>query len=286
MRAARGVRGSRRSDGAIAVKLSTLLRPAAWSALPIALVASISWDGRDQRPDGAVEAATDAGPQLLARISQAVRTPIEAVVGTAERLLEGELNAEQREQVLTIRSSGRALREIVNELLDSARAQPARSEPERAPATLPVPLRTPLKPAASAARAAGARQRRVLVVEHVAADQLVAQRMLEREGYAVEIASSGREALMALERGLFDIVLMDCSMPEMDGFEATRRIRERFANRRRIPVIALTADAPQDGRERWLAAGMDGGLRRPLDREALSELLERWLAAESERRAA
>ena len=268
------------------MKLSTLLRPVAWGALPVALVASISWDGRDQRPDGAVEAATAAGSPLLARISQAVRTPIDAVVSTAERLLEGELNAEQREQVLTIQSSGRALREIVDELLDPARPQPVRSEPEREPAVLPVPLRAALNPASSAGRAAGARQRRVLVVEHVAADQLVAQRMLEREGYAVEIASSGREALMALERGLFDIVLMDCAMPEMDGFEATRRIRERFANRRRIPVIAVTAETPEDGRERWLAAGMDDGLRRPLDREALSELLERRLAAESERRAA
>ncbi|MEE8337019.1 MAG: response regulator [Dehalococcoidia bacterium] len=268
------------------MKLSTLLRPAAWCALPVAFAASVSWDGRDQRPDGAGEAASAAGRQLLARISQAVRTPINAVISTAERLLEGELNAEQREQVLTIQSSGRALREIVNELLDSAQAGSAGREPERAPSPLPVPLRTPPKPAATAARAAGGRRQRVLVVEHIAADQFVAQRTLEREGYAVEIASSGREALMALERGLFDIVLMDCSMPEMDGFEATRRIRERFANRRRIPVIAVTAEAPEDGRERRLAAGMDGGLQRPLDRAGLSAMLERWLAGESERRAA
>lgn len=255
------------------MKLSTFLGVAALTAVPAALATSVSWigdEGREQRPDEAATTSED----LLARMSNAVRTPLNAVIGMAERLLDGKLSAEQREQVTTIQSSGRALREIINELLDSSKAADGGVARE----SVPVPLK-----AARGDRRSATRQRRVLVVEHVATSQIAVQRMLEREGYAVEVASTGWEALTALERGLFDIVLMDWAMPEMDGFETARLIRERFANRRRIPIIAVMEDA-QERREALPAAGIDDSLAKPFDRETLNAMLIRWLEGAGDRR--
>jgi two-component system sensor histidine kinase/response regulator len=107
--------------------------------------------------------------------------------------------------------------------------------------------------------------------------------MLERIGCAVTVAGDGLKALAALEVGSFDLILMDCQMPELDGYQATRRIREREQREgsgRRIPIVALTGHAMEENRAQCLAAGMDDHLSKPMTRAQLKEVLERWLPEE------
>ena len=122
---------------------------------------------------------------------------------------------------------------------------------------------------------------RVLVVEDQPLNREVADGMLSSLGLTVNTAGNGAEALERLRRESFDLVLMDCEMPVMDGFSATRELRREETLDRRLPVIALTADVTREGREACLAAGMDDHLGKPFTREALHALLRRWLRPES-----
>ncbi|MBL8173118.1 MAG: response regulator [Bryobacterales bacterium] len=118
---------------------------------------------------------------------------------------------------------------------------------------------------------------RILLVEDNPINQKVALRMLEKLGYAVDVAANGRFALEMMTAGAgYRAVLMDCMMPEMDGFEATREIREREHGGSRIPVIALTAHALQAERDRCLRSGMDDYITKPVHLEVLRQTLERW----------
>jgi len=118
---------------------------------------------------------------------------------------------------------------------------------------------------------------RVLVVEDQEINLAVAQGMLAALGVEAETAANGREGLERLGRESFDLVLMDCEMPVMDGLSATSELRLSEAPGRRLPVIALTADATAEGRAACLAAGMDDYLAKPFTREALRAVLVRWL---------
>ncbi|MFN0150153.1 MAG: response regulator [bacterium] len=119
---------------------------------------------------------------------------------------------------------------------------------------------------------------RVLVAEDNSINQDVAREMLEQTGCRVEIVSDGRSCVEALDREVFDLVLMDCQMPEMDGFEATReaRRREKSVGRARVPIVALTANALSGDRERCLASGMDDFLSKPFSRDELRLVIARW----------
>ncbi|HEX5122398.1 MAG TPA: ATP-binding protein [Rhodanobacteraceae bacterium] len=123
-------------------------------------------------------------------------------------------------------------------------------------------------------------QGRVLLVEDNPVNQRVAQRLLDLHGLDVTAVGDGRQAVERLEREPFDLVLMDCLMPVMDGYMATRlwRERERTAGTTHLPIVAMTANAMAGDRERCLAAGMDDYISKPLDRAALAQLLKKWLA--------
>ena len=123
---------------------------------------------------------------------------------------------------------------------------------------------------------------RVLLVEDNPVNQQVACAMLEDLGCMAEIAHDGREALERLANGRPHLVLMDCQMPELDGFEATRRFRATEAAGSRLPIVALTANAMEGDRERCLAAGMDDYLSKPFSREQLATTLRRWLPADAD----
>jgi len=120
---------------------------------------------------------------------------------------------------------------------------------------------------------------RLLVAEDNPANQRVAVRMLERLGVRAEVVANGREAIEAFSREPWDLILMDCHMPELDGFEATAEIRRREGAGRRVPIIALTADAFTGDREACLAAGMNDYIAKPVVAGELESALRRWIGA-------
>src|SRR5258708_5770088 len=126
-------------------------------------------------------------------------------------------------------------------------------------------------------------QRRILLAEDNLVNQKVARGTLERMGYRVDIVSNGADAVAAWETGRYQVILMDCQMPVMDGYQATREIRLRERGANRIPIIALTADAMKGAEQQCRGAGMDDYLTKPLDRARLGETVDRHFAASSPR---
>jgi CheY-like chemotaxis protein/HPt (histidine-containing phosphotransfer) domain-containing protein len=159
-----------------------------------------------------------------------------------------------------------------------------------APATETGTGRTPAIATALITRHTLAEQQtrpRILLAEDNLVNQKLAVRMLDRLGYQPDVVSNGQEALAAFERECYAAIVMDCQMPVMDGYEATRRIREQEQrpdaprNRAHIPVIALTANAMQGDRERCKAAGMDDYLSKPVKTDELGQILQRWIPLSS-----
>jgi signal transduction histidine kinase/DNA-binding response OmpR family regulator len=142
-------------------------------------------------------------------------------------------------------------------------------------------------PADHAARASGQdrhkQERLILLAEDNPTNRKLALYQLQGLGYQAHVATDGEQALAALERHDYALVLMDCQMPLMDGFEATRRIREREHGRgRHLPIIAMTANAMEGDRERCLQAGMDDYLPKPVHADALAGMLRRHLPPQRE----
>jgi len=125
-------------------------------------------------------------------------------------------------------------------------------------------------------------QAHVLVVDDNHINQLVAKGMLAKFGITVELANNGQEALELLEQSAFDMVLMDCQMPVMDGYTATKTIRDSQSKvqNHQIPIVAMTANAMQGDREKCLVSGMDDFIAKPVDSVKLVQILEKWLAKE------
>jgi signal transduction histidine kinase/CheY-like chemotaxis protein len=126
-------------------------------------------------------------------------------------------------------------------------------------------------------RRSGAQQCRILLAEDNAVNEKVATRTLRTMGFRTDSVSNGRAAVTAWETGLYDLILMDCQMPELDGYEATIEIRKREQGMRHIPIVALTAHAMKDDDLKCKAAGMDDYLTKPLDRKRLQSCLEQYL---------
>jgi CheY-like chemotaxis protein len=118
---------------------------------------------------------------------------------------------------------------------------------------------------------------RILVAEDNPVNQQVAAAMIERLGPRVDVAGNGKEVIELLALLPYDLVFMDCEMPEMDGYAATAEIRRRNVGGRRIPIVAMTAHAMEGDRERCLAAGMDDYITKPVDPAAVDAVLRRWI---------
>ena len=117
---------------------------------------------------------------------------------------------------------------------------------------------------------------RVLLAEDNSVNQLITLAMLRPLNLTIETVISGTEAIAAISSATYDLVLMDCHMPEMDGFEATRLIRARYPQLD-LPIVALTANAMDGDRERCLACGMNDYLSKPFKKEQLLTMISQWL---------
>jgi len=121
------------------------------------------------------------------------------------------------------------------------------------------------------------RQRiRILIAEDNFMNQKLAVTLLKRVGYSVDAVENGRKAIEALNRTSYDLILMDVQMPEMDGFEATRAIREREGEEKHMPIVAMTAHAMKGDQERCLQAGMDDYISKPIEPQELFGAIEKW----------
>jgi CheY-like chemotaxis protein len=172
------------------------------------------------------------------------------------------------------------LRATLQRLLASGSADPV--VPSGDPGLAPPDPPDAAAPAADAApppdgpgAAPGDRQR-VLLVEDNVFNQKVASRLLEGLGCEVTVAENGRRAVGVAANARFDLVLMDCQMPVMDGLEATRRIRQLPGASGRVPIVAMTANVLGDHRDACLAAGMDDFASKPVNKRVLRELLARY----------
>ena len=153
--------------------------------------------------------------------------------------------------------------------------------------TVSVPWQACQEPdTATPEKAAAARQeskpagpgagRRILVAEDDVTNQVVIEAMLKMQGFEVEVADSGLRALDRMVSGPYDLILMDCQMPGMDGYQTTARIRALEGRERRTPIIALTANALPEDRSRCLDADMDDYLAKPIQMQKLWEALQKW----------
>jgi CheY-like chemotaxis protein len=120
---------------------------------------------------------------------------------------------------------------------------------------------------------------RVLVAEDNPVNQKVARKLLERAGCTVDVASNGREALTMWDKQQYDVIFMDCQMPEMDGYETAARIRKLENGKRHIPIVAMTAHAMAGDREVCLRAGMDDYIAKPFTADELLLSLQRVAAS-------
>jgi signal transduction histidine kinase/DNA-binding NarL/FixJ family response regulator len=141
---------------------------------------------------------------------------------------------------------------------------------------LDLSIGTSVKPLAAAPSSKQGSVRKILVAEDDPINQEVMRAILSELGYEVHIVDSGVEALIALEQESFPVALLDCQMPDLDGYAAAREIRRREAGERHISLIAVTAHAFEEEREKALASGMDDYVTKPISADVLGEAIRRW----------
>ncbi|HYP89319.1 MAG TPA: response regulator [Polyangiaceae bacterium] len=202
--------------------------------------------------------------ELLRRLSHDLRDPMTNVLGSTELLLESELSASQRLAAENVHRSGRELLSVVDRLLASHQmnksAPPSSGEYRAAPRVSAV-----------------LSGRRVLLAEDNAFNRALIEHVLEPMGCQIDTAESGTQAVKVFRPGRYDLVLMDCQMPELDGMEATRQIRRLEQGHPRVPVIAVTAGTVSGARRACLDAGMDDFLAKPFSLARLRKKVLEWL---------
>ncbi|RYZ05114.1 MAG: response regulator [Myxococcales bacterium] len=202
--------------------------------------------------------------ELLRKLSHDLRDPMTNVLGSTELLLESELDTAQRLAAENVHRSGRALLDVVDRLLDahqiSKSAPPSSGEYRAAPRV-----------------AAVLSGRRILLAEDNSFNRALIDHVLEPMGCQVDKAASGTEAVKLFQPGRYDLVLMDCQMPELDGLAATRGIRSIEAGKSRVPIVAVTAGTVSGARRACLEAGMDDFLAKPFSLGRLRKKVLEWL---------
>ena len=222
--------------------------------------------------------AVAGNPQGLLRniADDAALERLRVVFVLADRPAPPEIAAERRALSIPRRYSERELAEALKRLLEIVEPGMEHAATFVAPAAAEAPQVQILTPETDASTPLSGH---VLLVEDNAVNRQVAQRLLALSGITYGVAENGKEAIDALDRETFDAVLMDCQMPLMDGYTATRvrRQKEAAGAATRVPIIAMTANAMAGDREKCLNAGMDDYMSKPLSRARLEQTLRKWL---------
>lgn len=206
----------------------------------------------------------DGAIELLRKLSHDLRDPMTNVLGSTELLLESQLDTAQRLAAENVHRSGRELLDVVDRLL--AAHQIAKSAP-------PSSGEFKAAPRVSALLSG----RRVLLAEDNAFNRALIEHVLEPMGCQIDEVGSGTDAVRAFKPGRYDLILMDCQMPEMDGLTASRQIRQLESGRGRVPIVAVTAGTVSGARRACLEAGMDDFLAKPFSLGRLRKKVLEWL---------
>lgn len=219
--------------------------------------------------------------QLLSAISHELRTPMTGILGMLDLLAETKGQAERMQYVEALRLSAQALMTAIERLPCLTASPPATA---RSDARRPVRPRcdrprasapgTGSRPADEPAPSAPPRALSILVAEDNAISQMLVATLMRRKGHRVTCVDNGRRAVEAALAMPFDCILMDMQMPEVDGIQATRSIREAGGRNALIPIIALTADAVPERRRFYETIGLSGFLTKPVDREELFKAID------------
>ncbi|MEI9953698.1 MAG: response regulator [Pseudomonadota bacterium] len=209
-----------------------------------------------------------ANPLQLASsaLGHDLRTPMTVVIGASELLLEGKLDPEQRLAAQNVHRSGQQLLGVIDQMLNDV-TERAKSTPPPRPPT-PIGFRL----------GAENEVHRVLLAEDNEFNRMLIERVLRTLNCEVDLAPTGREAVRKFHQGRYDLVLMDCHMPDLDGLEATRQIRAVEGPNRRVPILAVTAGTVPGVRQACLQAGMDDFIAKPFSLSTLRRKASHWLS--------
>ncbi len=237
----------------------------------------------------AEQTAAQMRNQLMAALSRGIRGPVSHISGAAGLLQDSQMNGEQREGVNAIQNAADNLMKLVEQLQGVTKTpggEPAgvagaivataeAAKPAVDASKVAQPAATPQNPYAGVNYGLQ-HSVRVLIADDDPTARTLAARMLQRIDYESDVVEDGLQAVQAVQDQPYCAVLMDCQMPRMDGYQATRAIRQLTGQVGEVPVIALTANAMEGDDMACMVAGMDDYLAKPVNPKDLAEVLAKW----------